>query len=98
MSSKVPSIAPAAAAIREHSSIQSSKTAALEPETGPRDAGVAGALAGSEARGVPPRVGPELPGPAIEPTPREGLSPVSFGQQLLWFFAQMFPEAPTYNE
>jgi hypothetical protein len=96
MSSKVPSIAPAA--IREHSSIQSSKTATLEPETRPRAAGVAGALAEIEASAVPPRVGPELPGPAIEPAPREGLSPVSFGQQLLWFFARMFPEAPTYNE
>jgi amino acid adenylation domain-containing protein len=34
----------------------------------------------------------------IELTPREYPLPVSFGQQRLWFFAQMFPEDPTYNE
>jgi amino acid adenylation domain-containing protein len=45
-----------------------------------------------------PRLKSELPGPPVEPTPREGPSPVSFGQQLLWFFEQMFPQSPTYNE
>src|SRR5690349_16043043 len=33
--------------------------------------------------------GPPLPGPPVAATPRVGPSPVSFGQQRLWFVAQM---------
>jgi amino acid adenylation domain-containing protein len=40
----------------------------------------------------------ELPGPPVELTRGEALLPASFGQQRLWFVAQMFPAAPTYNE
>ena len=34
----------------------------------------------------------------IESTPRGGPLPASFGQQRLWFLAQMFPGDPSYNE
>ncbi|HSF44133.1 MAG TPA: condensation domain-containing protein, partial [Thermoanaerobaculia bacterium] len=37
-----------------------------------------------------------LPLPPVEPVPREGDLPLSFGQQRLWFLHRMDPEAPGY--
>src|SRR6185369_4273009 len=38
-----------------------------------------------------------LAAPALEPLPREGLLPLSFAQQRLWFLAQLDPHSPAYN-
>jgi amino acid adenylation domain-containing protein len=37
-----------------------------------------------------------LPLPPVEPAPREGDLPLSFGQQRLWFLHRMDPDAPGY--
>ncbi|HSK76316.1 MAG TPA: amino acid adenylation domain-containing protein, partial [Thermoanaerobaculia bacterium] len=37
-----------------------------------------------------------LPLPPVEPVPREGDLPLSFGQQRLWFLHRMDPDAPGY--
>ena len=92
MSSKIhKSAPPAAGALDEHSSIKNSNAAELG--SGPKER-----AEGETLSGVPPRVRSQLPGPPVEPMPRRSPLPASFGQQRLWFVAQMFPEAPTYNE
>jgi len=62
-------------------------------ESTPRDVACARSF-----RDAPRRAEQTLPGPPLGPASTTGMAPASFGQQRLWFVAQLFPDAPSYNE